>query len=1321
MRVVSDSLTPDQDEVQETPAALNDGTLNSQAASVEDNRLISQYSSDSEVEFFANCRPVDVDQAVAVKIPVANKHQICDYLTLSQLDSSVPFSSDSSAITNGHVENKSTYFTITNEHTTSQVNRASPLRLANLCVIPDSQSLGVASSHSISNDNASRRSISSSQALNESNRPASAVKAAIPRSDSSLLRSILSQSEVPQVARPRDNLHDNSVVCDSSQNAFVRTPHLRDPEPEIRVSAQRQQEEKFRCGSPLTFGETTGIIDHTKRHSRVPAHLVQAPPVALDPVTYSNCITNSVDKPSDTHSSKLVSQILYKSYVASPIADSSGPVVIHSSGRCPESLEQAAQASGGVPCSLSTTDPASPLQDIGVVQSAEFETKSVDCNPISSQTLQRIIDLPADSLGIITTPPRPQTPLLLSSMPDIPFLDDSTDSSRLSHAEKRRQYREDRDHERAMSATTGRGPWDSAKPGVDTPSKRSPRHEHSEEVRHSRSSQNGISLFSGLSGLQYPSRASTVSSPSVPYFRNPNDNASIRRGVILTHPGRLDNQSPRDPSTAPVPSLPRRISSIGSMGAVMTGTVARMQEKSEIVDIPLVPAVDLLGSGIQDVTNPPAKFEHYLPLELHSTVRPLYQEPFNGNKECIEKCMKQPETRWTSHDYEQLYGVFRDLNAISSHQDLLEDGSWTQAEVSSKTQAIWNAHISSKFAFLKALYEHSPSKKTHVTLFVRPGPLINMVQRFFDGLSFPYTRADEKNDVEVSPPAQSGLRFTLVPTGDCSFSSRERSDLILGFDGTFDPAHENVKKMRSHGRHSLITTPVVCIVVVFSIEHIMRTMHIKQVQDTKPLRPFLQSVYRLRSHAGRLQRGVPSSVEMGKKVAQLLQDSNSNWSLPSIDDFKISNVDHASAKDGCHQGARKRRRELEMGSDFNESVEEHQSDTPRSQRKRRRDPHRDEGSVEAQGAPIVIDSSSTVSRTILCISRGSQTFDVPSETNGLLDATLAREAALFTANEALRSQLQAMDDLKTQHRLKESALQSAYLITEEYRTAISSLQSRFEDQMSELRLLRRQKLDTDNAMTASATQKARASELLATARAERDQARLELATAHELLAGSRVPELAELETARQGVARAVKLEHTLAQQRQEAEYIRVEYQKASSAAAEHAANATSLEEEVAHLRIRTNGEALKLRAIYEERHLDLARAELDRLQLESRTKDQIIASLSAQLEERRVEGVALKEQQTTRVGMALSTRSSGVPRASSMPPKATATTAADVAAEGIATRAGSRTRSKAGSRQPSPMPVVKQATTSTTPVHSSHPRVQAIRSQRGEEGGECVI
>ena len=214
--------------------------------------------------------------------------------------------------------------------------------------------------------------------------------------------------------------------------------------------------------------------------------------------------------------------------------------------------------------------------------------------------------------------------------------------------------------------------------------------------------------------------------------------------------------------------------------------------------------------------------------------------------------------------------------------------------------------------------------------------------------------------------------------------------------------------------------------------------------------------------------------------------------------------------------------------------------------------------------------------------------------------------------------------------------------------------------------------------------------------------------------------MAALESARQGAARATKLERTLVQQRQEAEYIRVEYQKASSAAAEHAARVTSLEEEVAHLQVRANGDALKLRATYEERHLDLARAEMDRVQLESRAKDRIIASLSAQLEARRAEGVALKEQQTVRVGMALSTRSSGVPRASSMPPKATAMTTADVVEAGIATRAGSRTRSKAGSRQPSPLPAAKQVTTSTAPVHSSHLRVQARRSERGEGGEESV-
>lgn len=174
--------------------------------------------------------------------------------------------------------------------------------------------------------------------------------------------------------------------------------------------------------------------------------------------------------------------------------------------------------------------------------------------------------------------------------------------------------------------------------------------------------------------------------------------------------------------------------------------------------------------------------------------------------------------------------------------------------------------------------------------------------------------------------------------------------------------------------------------------------------------------------------------------------------------------------------------------------------------------------------------------------------------------------------------------LKSSHAQRESALQASIDNTkkdlQDHREVLSALQDRFEQRTRLLTTLRQEK----DALTAAATASERKRETNATEIAAlketRSRLEAELRQSREMLSGSTIPGIADVEKANAEVRRLqaqnLEYEKRLASMKTDFDFTRTAYQTASSAAADSAATVSSLENEVAELRTRASSVAIEL-------------------------------------------------------------------------------------------------------------------------------------------------
>lgn len=234
---------------------------------------------------------------------------------------------------------------------------------------------------------------------------------------------------------------------------------------------------------------------------------------------------------------------------------------------------------------------------------------------------------------------------------------------------------------------------------------------------------------------------------------------------------------------------------------------------------------------------------------------------------------------------------------------------------------------------------------------------------------------------------------------------------------------------------------------------------------------------------------------------------------------------------------------------------------------------------------------------------------------------------------ALREKLEAMGA-----RLKEA--EARYLDAEsrvrEHAAALNDLQTRFEAQTIEKVSLRKAREETNGALALAIKRQEHQSTLIASLESERDSLREQLQAARTALLTSTVPEVAELEALRQAKHAAEtarrRAEERLAALEKDFDFMRAQYQSASSLAAEHAAQSERMAAEVGALTRKAAGEAGRLRELSRG---EAAKRDAERVEMLEQTLRDREALLNRKEEEIRL----LKQARTAAYG----TRAGSVP------------------------------------------------------------------------------
>lgn len=219
----------------------------------------------------------------------------------------------------------------------------------------------------------------------------------------------------------------------------------------------------------------------------------------------------------------------------------------------------------------------------------------------------------------------------------------------------------------------------------------------------------------------------------------------------------------------------------------------------------------------------------------------------------------------------------------------------------------------------------------------------------------------------------------------------------------------------------------------------------------------------------------------------------------------------------------------------------------------------------------------------------------------------------------------------------QARLETSQVRLNEYMTSLESLQYRFEESGAEIRAVRKERDEAEMRAAVAIKQKESLAARFEKVDEERRVAKAQLDAERAANVSSADTNIAELARLRASLAEAEtakdKAEKSIARKEADFEFLRSEYQKASSAAAKHADRIENLETQNTTLTRKADGQAAKLkRMVIDENQRSLLR-ENQKLKLELENREKLLTQREEEL--RNVKNLK---------GLGMGTRAASVPR-----------------------------------------------------------------------------
>ena len=286
--------------------------------------------------------------------------------------------------------------------------------------------------------------------------------------------------------------------------------------------------------------------------------------------------------------------------------------------------------------------------------------------------------------------------------------------------------------------------------------------------------------------------------------------------------------------------------------------------------------------------------EHVIPLPMNPRIRDVYTGIMRQSRNAIENILSD---EMPDEDLlREVKLLILRLDSVTTHVDLEGGDSPESQEHLSKAshidEAVWAENNSSKFQLLHNLFENIHYMQSwSIAIIARPGLLLDILEVYMSGRNVRYFRPDKGTQSNPNDPhlAKSQFEVWLYPSGNAGASLPSKpANLVIAFDGSFDPNDSLVQRLRALPNPSL-SAPVIHLLVYKSAEHISRCVS-KVRDESSRLRRIISGVYQTRHEVGHLSPEVTDVQGCAEEINAFLVPGGLpiHWTLPKIPSIDIA-------------------------------------------------------------------------------------------------------------------------------------------------------------------------------------------------------------------------------------------------------------------------------------------------------------------------------------------------------------------------------------------------------------------------------------------------
>ncbi|KAI9696649.1 MAG: hypothetical protein M1820_008098 [Bogoriella megaspora] len=569
----------------------------------------------------------------------------------------------------------------------------------------------------------------------------------------------------------------------------------------------------------------------------------------------------------------------------------------------------------------------------------------------------------------------------------------------------------------------------------------------------------------------------------------------------------------------------------------------------------------------KDGEGPGSPQQLLLVLPMGGSLREVYFNEIKRNRILLRDFVDKDEL--ASGSQLAVSTILDKLHQAVCHRDLLEGETLSEMKLSPQRFVKWDKTASVKLNLLAELIESLRDISGEIAIFVGPGSFFQLVERFFEGLGITTFHGSLEDGPRFE--GQGSLAVRICDTSATYPALSDKTCLVIGLDHTFHPGLVPVNRPRSLPRP-------VRLVIANSIEH-FELLVPQDVQDSDRLQILASAVKHFRSDCGWIPNDYPTVTDEEMDESQNDDNNSKINALANVvaDLVKEPNRDHPWPVYEL----------IERVADFfSETGDSSQSDGMKS--------------LKRQLSESSDDEEHTPKRRRLSSDHDGTQHAHPSA--DVSDATVTHVSD--SAKQIISSGPQAseLNELRLGVRILQVENANLTKLHVSVNVALEALQNRYEDQRKQLNTYKGT-IDTLEANIARAEKRAETfSTTNANLREKLTTTENDLKSAREALLTSTSPSLADLEAKNAQIrdleASLTKSKKTIDMHTNDLGYLREEYHKARSTAAERGEEIDALTKEIQILKPKAEGQMTNLKSLSISSVTKMTQGENERLKAE---------------------------------------------------------------------------------------------------------------------------